>query len=78
LEVSGQLHAVAVLPPWKEPWYPLNRRLCGPHSQSGCFGGIFNQGHMYMRVNELPEMYKYISMKEEEGNSVHGWTIFVS
>jgi hypothetical protein len=35
MEVSGQLHAPAALPPGKEPWYPLVRRLAGPHSRSG-------------------------------------------
>jgi hypothetical protein len=35
LEVSGQLHA-RVLYSWgKSPWYPLDRRLGGPHSWSG-------------------------------------------
>jgi hypothetical protein len=35
MEVSGQLHAPAALPPGKEPWYPLDRRLGGPQSCSG-------------------------------------------
>jgi hypothetical protein len=35
MEVSGQLHAPAALPPGKSPWYPLDRRLCGPQSRSG-------------------------------------------
>jgi hypothetical protein len=37
MEVSGQLHAPAALPPGKEPlvWYPLDRRLGGPQSRSG-------------------------------------------
>jgi len=35
MEVSGQLHAMAALPPGKEFWYPLDRRLGGPQSQSG-------------------------------------------
>jgi hypothetical protein len=30
LEVSGQLHAPASLPPGKEPRYPLDMRLDGP------------------------------------------------
>jgi hypothetical protein len=38
MEVSGQLHAPATLPPGKSPWYPLDRRLGGPQSRSG-FGG---------------------------------------
>jgi hypothetical protein len=29
-------NAPAVLPPRKEPWYPLDRRLGGPHILSGC------------------------------------------
>jgi hypothetical protein len=27
MEVSCQLHATAAIPPWKEPRYPLDRRL---------------------------------------------------
>jgi len=34
MEVSGQLHAPAALPP-VSPWYPLDRRLGGPQSCSG-------------------------------------------
>jgi hypothetical protein len=37
MEVSGQLHTSAALPPRKEPQYPLDRRLWGPQSQYGCF-----------------------------------------
>jgi hypothetical protein len=32
--MSGQHHAEAALPPGKT-WYPLNRRLGGPHGRSG-------------------------------------------
>jgi hypothetical protein len=35
MEVSGQLHAPAALPPGKSPWYPLDRSLGGPQSRSG-------------------------------------------
>jgi hypothetical protein len=35
MEVSGQLHVPAALPPEKSPWYPLDRRLSGPQSRSG-------------------------------------------
>jgi hypothetical protein len=38
MEVSGQLHALAILLQGKNPWYPLDRRLGGPWSQSGCGG----------------------------------------
>jgi hypothetical protein len=40
--VSGQLHAPADLPPEKSPWYPLERRLCGPQSRSGRRGEVKN------------------------------------
>jgi hypothetical protein len=35
MEVSGQLHAPAALPPGKDPRYQLDRRLGGPQSRSG-------------------------------------------
>jgi hypothetical protein len=36
MEVSGQLHLPAALPPTKEPhWYPLDKRLDGTQSRSG-------------------------------------------
>jgi hypothetical protein len=35
MEVSGQLHALAVLLPRNKPRYPLDRRLARPQSQSG-------------------------------------------
>jgi len=38
MEVSGQLHAPVVLPPGKSPWYLMDRRLGGHHSQSGHSG----------------------------------------
>jgi hypothetical protein len=38
MEVNGQLHAPATLPPGKEPRYPLDRRLGGPQSRSGRSG----------------------------------------
>jgi hypothetical protein len=40
--VSGQIHATASLPPWKEPRYPLDRKLGGPQSRSGHGGGEKN------------------------------------
>jgi hypothetical protein len=39
MEVSGQLQTPVALPPEKKsPWYPLDRRLDGPQSRSGCGG----------------------------------------
>jgi hypothetical protein len=40
LEVSGQLHAPAALPPGKSPRYPFYRRLGGPQSRSGRYGDV--------------------------------------
>jgi len=33
--LDGQLHAPSALPPRKEPWYPLDKRMGGPQSRSG-------------------------------------------
>jgi hypothetical protein len=38
MEVSGQLHVPAALPPRKGPLDPFYRRLGGPQSQSGRSG----------------------------------------
>jgi hypothetical protein len=38
MEVSGQLHTLATLPWGKSLRHPLDRRLGGPHGQSGCCG----------------------------------------
>jgi hypothetical protein len=43
MEVSGQIHASAALTPWKEPRYPLDKRLGGPQSRSGHYGEEKNQ-----------------------------------
>jgi hypothetical protein len=48
---GGQLHALAVLPPRKEPWYPLNRRLGGPQSWSGSYQ---EQKHFLPRQDSNP------------------------
>jgi hypothetical protein len=39
MAVSGKLHAPAALPPWKEPRYPLDRKLGRPQGRSGRCGG---------------------------------------
>jgi hypothetical protein len=33
-------------PQWKRPWYPLDRRLGGPQSRSGCDGERKNSQHL--------------------------------
>jgi hypothetical protein len=40
MEVSGQLHAPATLPPGKSPRYPFYRRFGGPQSRSGRYGEV--------------------------------------
>jgi len=42
MEMSGQAYILAALPQGNSPEYPLNRRLCGTHSRSGCFGQEIN------------------------------------
>jgi hypothetical protein len=37
MRVSGQLHALTLYSRRKSPWYPLDSRMDGLHSQSGCF-----------------------------------------
>jgi hypothetical protein len=46
MEVSCQFHAPAALPPWKEPRYPLDRRLGGLQSRSGRGGEGKNIAHV--------------------------------
>jgi hypothetical protein len=38
MEVSDYLQAPIALPPEKQPRFPLDRRLGGPQSRSGCHG----------------------------------------
>jgi len=45
MELSGQLHAAAALPPGKEPWYPSHRRVCGLQSRSGRGGTLIKLAH---------------------------------
>jgi hypothetical protein len=45
MEVSGQLHTLAALPPEKGHWHPLDRRLSSPQSRSGR-GGEEENSHL--------------------------------
>jgi hypothetical protein len=47
MEVSSPLHAPAALPQGKSSFYPLDRRLGGPQSNSGRGGyiNIVTRGH---------------------------------
>jgi hypothetical protein len=42
MKVCGHLHALAALPPEKEPPVPLDRRLGGPQKRSGRCGARKN------------------------------------
>jgi len=67
MEVNGQLHALAVLPPWKEPLVPKDRRLGGPQGWTGCIGRVsqpcqeMNPGYpahsLVSILTELPWFY---------------------
>jgi hypothetical protein len=50
MEVSGQLHPTAALPPEKEPRYELERRLCGPQTVFGYSVWILYSIKMYVYV----------------------------
>jgi hypothetical protein len=50
MEVSDQLHASSALPPRREPWYPLDRRLGGLQNQFG-HGGEETFGRIDWTVN---------------------------
>jgi hypothetical protein len=53
MEMNGQLHAPAALPPGKEHRYPLDRRLGGPQSRSGHSGEEKNS-NMAPAENQTP------------------------
>jgi hypothetical protein len=66
MEVSGQLHAPAALPPGKAPRYSLDRRLGGPQSRfERCEG---DKNLVLPGIEPGPSTReKYISVK----NTVH-------
>jgi len=52
MEVSGNIHILAIFSLAKIPCSPLSRRLGGPHSRSDCIGGQ-NTTHMRARNHIL-------------------------
>jgi hypothetical protein len=56
LEVSGQLHAPAALPPGKSSRYPLYRRLGGPQSRSGQHGE-YNTYNIYLLISQSTQQF---------------------
>jgi hypothetical protein len=54
MEVSGELHSLAALPPrWKTPRYPLDRKLGGPQSRCGLWEGDFD--YVYVSQGSILE-----------------------
>jgi len=51
MDVSGQLHVPAALPPGKEPRYPLDRRLNGPQSRSRSYLNIDHMNVFFEILN---------------------------
>jgi hypothetical protein len=91
MEVSGQLHVPASLPPGKEPLYPLDRRLGGPYSRSGRGGEEKNsQLHLgsHKHGNEsacsikggefLDQMIYYQLLKKGTARWAYGCTMLLS
>jgi hypothetical protein len=56
MEVSGQIHAPAALPPEKEPQYPLHKRLGGPQSRSEHSG---EERHLLLVTGFEPRVLEY-------------------
>jgi hypothetical protein len=51
----------------------------GPTASLDILDVFPNEQNMCVSFNEIPGMYyKNISVNEEEGKSVQGWTVFVS
>jgi hypothetical protein len=53
MEVCGQLHTPATLPPGKASQYPLERRLGGPQHQSGYSGEEKNSQYYTTELSQL-------------------------
>jgi hypothetical protein len=53
--VSGQLHAPVALFQWNETPAPLNIKLCGPHSESGCVYEVQYSCFSQILNTELPD-----------------------
>jgi hypothetical protein len=51
MELGGQL----LNPLENSPWYPLDRRLDGPHSWYGCYG----EENFILYIKHLGAYYKY-------------------
>jgi hypothetical protein len=63
MEVNGQRHAPATLPPRKCPWYTSDRRLGGPQSRSGRCGEEKNLA--LLGIESGPSSPSYIEEKKK-------------
>jgi hypothetical protein len=62
MEVSGQLHSRPLYPQGKSPWYPLDRRLGGPQSQSGHTAKTQTPDHLSHSISYI-FMWLVLNMK---------------
>jgi len=58
LEVRDQHHAQVAFLLGKEPWYPLNRRLCG----SQCCLGCFEEEKIFLALRHLNPLLTRLSL----------------
>jgi hypothetical protein len=59
MELSGQLHSPAALPPGKSPFYPLDRRLGGIQSRSQRGGEEKKKLEMCLPIRVLINVISY-------------------
>jgi hypothetical protein len=60
MEMSGQSHAPAALPPEKEPQYPLDRRLVGLQIRSGQDG---ENSYRYTDLNTDSSVHQRVASR---------------
>jgi hypothetical protein len=63
MEVSGQLHAPASLPPGKSSRYPLDKRVGGPQSRSGRRG---ENSWPYRHSNSEPSVVEPVASRHTD------------
>jgi hypothetical protein len=74
--VSGQLHAPAVLPPGKSPWYPFYRRLGGPQNRSGRYREVkffYPTGTRTPTPHSRPARSQSLYRLSYPGSPLYGW-----
>jgi hypothetical protein len=67
MEVSGQLHALAALPPGKEAPVPFDRRIGESQIQSGFYG---EEKYLSTAGNRRPERWKRSIREIKKGDKI--------